>query len=159
MLRSHARKSTDILVRKKKWNSDYGDDITYYFYARARRQKGSPLGQCSYLWSLATVYLDTQGPQAAKDASACQDKLIDIFKRIGHFFQQLNIYTTITPTAGMTDIIVEIIVEVINILAIATKEVKMDDSVSRCRICLPFLAQIICRIVVEEVNGKLRHRR
>jgi hypothetical protein len=71
-----------------------------------------------------STYLDTQVSQAAKDANACQDKLIDAFNRIGRFFQRLDIYTGITPTAAMTDVIVEIMVEVINILGIATKEVK-----------------------------------
>ncbi len=60
----------------------------------------------------------------AKDASASRDKLIDIFNRIERFFHRLEIYTSITPTTAMTDIIVEIMVEVLTILAITTKEVK-----------------------------------
>ena len=62
--------------------------------------------------------------QAAKDAHAIRDKLIDLFSSIGRFFQRLEIYTGITPTMAMTDIIVDIVVEVLTILAIATKEVK-----------------------------------
>jgi hypothetical protein len=50
--------------------------------------------------------------------------LIGVFNPIERFFQRLDIYTSITPTAAMTDIIVVTMVEVINILAIATKEVK-----------------------------------
>ncbi len=50
--------------------------------------------------------------------------LIDVFNRIERFFQRLDVYTGFTPTAVMTDMIVEIMVEVINILGIATKEVK-----------------------------------
>ncbi|KAN0103882.1 hypothetical protein V8E52_011560 [Russula decolorans] len=61
---------------------------------------------------------------AAKDASTSQDKLIDILNRIERFFRRLEIYTGITPTTAMTDLIVEIMVEVLTILAIATKEVK-----------------------------------
>ena len=60
----------------------------------------------------------------AKDASASRDKLIDILNRIERFFHRLEIYTGITPTTAMTDIIVEIMVEVLTILGIATKEVK-----------------------------------
>ncbi len=41
-----------------------------------------------------------------------------------HFFRRLEIYTTITPTAAMIDMIVEIMVEVLTILGIATNEVK-----------------------------------
>ena len=60
----------------------------------------------------------------AKDASSISNKLIEIFNRIERFFHRLEIYTGITPTAGMRDIIVEIMVEVLTILGIATKEVK-----------------------------------
>jgi hypothetical protein len=50
--------------------------------------------------------------------------LIDVFNRIENFFKRVVVYTGFTPTAAMTDMIVEIMVEVINILGIATKEVK-----------------------------------
>ena len=65
-----------------------------------------------------------RGSQAANDASTSQEKIIDIFNRVEHFFRRLEIYTDLTPTAAMTDMIVEIIVEVLAILAIATKEMK-----------------------------------
>jgi hypothetical protein len=83
----------------------------------------SPLGRCLSRFPCA-AYFDTHGSQAAKDASASQDKLIDLFNRIERFFRRLEIYTGITPTTAMTDIIIEIMVEVLTILAIATKEVK-----------------------------------
>jgi hypothetical protein len=63
-------------------------------------------------------------PQAAKDVSASRDKLVDTLNRIEHFFHRLEIYIGITPTTAMTDMIVEIMVEVLTILGIATKEVK-----------------------------------
>ena len=59
-----------------------------------------------------------------KDASDTQGKLIDIFNRIERFFGRLEIYTSITPTRAMNDIIIEIMVEVLTILGIATKDVK-----------------------------------
>ncbi|KAH9988665.1 hypothetical protein BJV77DRAFT_728378 [Russula vinacea] len=61
---------------------------------------------------------------AANDVGASQAKLIDLFNCIERFFGRLEIYTGITPTTAMRDIIVEIMVEVLTILAIATKEVK-----------------------------------
>src|SRR6266852_4445445 len=70
-----------------------------------------------------TTYFNTP-TQAAKDARAGRDKLINLFSSIERFFQRLEIYTGITPTTAMTDIIVDIVVEVLTILAIATKEVK-----------------------------------
>jgi len=67
---------------------------------------------------------DTRDLQAAKDTSANHDKLIDLFGRIEHFFHRLEIYTGITPTTAMTNMIVEIMVEILVILAIATTEAK-----------------------------------
>ena len=54
--------------------------------------------------------------------------LIDIFVRIEGFFQRLESYTEVRPTAAMNDVIVKIIIEVLSILAIATKEIKQGRS-------------------------------
>ena len=62
--------------------------------------------------------------QAAKVVSEAQEALIDIFERIENFFKRLETYTEVRPSAAMTDIIVKIMVEVLNILGIATKEIK-----------------------------------
>jgi hypothetical protein len=56
--------------------------------------------------------------------STSRDKLIDIFNRIERFFRRLEIYTGIAPTTAMMDMVVEIMVEVLTILAITTKELK-----------------------------------
>jgi hypothetical protein len=79
-----------------------------------------------YLTELLTGPVNSNATlsQAAKDASGSQDKLFELFNRIERFFRRLEIYTGITPTTAMTDIIIEIMVEVLTILAIATKEVK-----------------------------------
>jgi hypothetical protein len=62
--------------------------------------------------------------QATKDTGASRDKLVDIFNRIEHFFRRLEVYTGIAPTLAMRDMTIEIMVEVLAILAIATKEVE-----------------------------------
>ena len=54
--------------------------------------------------------------------------LIDIFVRIESFFKRLELYTEVQPTAAMTDVIVKILIEVLSILAIATKEIKQGRS-------------------------------
>ena len=59
-------------------------------------------------------------PQVTKDVSASRDKVLN---RIERFLQRLEIYTGITPITAITDMIVEIMVEVLTILMIATKEV------------------------------------
>jgi hypothetical protein len=67
---------------------------------------------------------NTYVAQAAKDFRAGQDTLIDIFERIGSFFRRLEVYTEVPPTPEMTDIIIQIMVEVLSILGIATKEIR-----------------------------------
>ena len=62
--------------------------------------------------------------QAAMEVRASQETLIDIFERMETFFQRLEIYTRVSPPPEMIDIIVKIMVEVLSILGIATKEMK-----------------------------------
>ena len=54
--------------------------------------------------------------------------LINIFVRIENFFKRLESYTEVPPTSAMTDVIVKIMIEVLSILAIATKEIKQGRS-------------------------------
>jgi hypothetical protein len=50
--------------------------------------------------------------------------LIDLFERIGRFFKRLESYTERTPSEAMTDMMVEVMVEVLSVLAIVTVEIK-----------------------------------
>ena len=59
---------------------------------------------------------------------ASQDVLIDIFVRIESFFKRLETYTEVRPTAAMTDVIVKIVIEVLSILAISTKQIRQGRS-------------------------------
>ncbi|KAI9455159.1 hypothetical protein BJY52DRAFT_1417585 [Lactarius psammicola] len=63
---------------------------------------------------------------AATDVAASQDTLVDIVGRIGSFFNRLEIYTSVPLTPAMTGKMVEITVEVLDILATATKEMKQS---------------------------------
>ena len=67
---------------------------------------------------------NTNISQAAKDVRAGQDALVDILERIETFFRRLEIYASVPPNEEMVDTITTIMVEVLSILAIATKEVK-----------------------------------
>ena len=60
----------------------------------------------------------------AKDVETSKDALIELFERIENFFKRLETYTSVPPTEAMTNIIVKIMTEVLNIFAIATKEMK-----------------------------------
>ena len=52
--------------------------------------------------------------------------LATVFERIENFFRRLETYVEVPPTTGMTDMIVKIMVEVLSILSIATKEIKQS---------------------------------
>ena len=71
-------------------------------------------------------YSDALLSQASKALSASQDALTNIFERMENFFMRLETYMKVRPTTGMTDIIVKIMVEVLCILSIATKEMKQS---------------------------------
>jgi hypothetical protein len=47
-----------------------------------------------------------------------------MFERIEAFFRRLDTYIKVAPNQGMVDAITAIMVEVLNILAISTKEIK-----------------------------------
>ncbi|KAH9016028.1 hypothetical protein EDB85DRAFT_773062 [Lactarius pseudohatsudake] len=61
---------------------------------------------------------------AAKDVAASQDALVDIFERIESFFRRLEEYSEVPTTEAMKDVIVKIMVEVLGIFGIVTKEMK-----------------------------------
>ncbi|KAH9069631.1 ankyrin repeat-containing domain protein [Lactarius deliciosus] len=63
---------------------------------------------------------------AAKDVAASQDILVDIFGRIESFFVRLEIYTEVPLTPVMTEKMVQITVEILDILATATKEMEQS---------------------------------
>jgi hypothetical protein len=53
-----------------------------------------------------------------------QDTLFEMLERIEAFFRRLDTYTRVAPNQGMVNTITAIMVEVLNILAIATNEIK-----------------------------------
>ncbi|KAH8990939.1 hypothetical protein EDB86DRAFT_2831048 [Lactarius hatsudake] len=86
--------------------------------------------------------------KAAKDVAASKDALAELFERIGFFFKRLEIYTEVTPTTAMTDIITEIMVEVLTIFGIATKELRRGSAKK-------FLKKLAGRADLEDAIKKL----
>ena len=62
--------------------------------------------------------------QAVRDVRTSHSTIIDIFERMESFFLRLDFYIEVQPTTEMRDIIIKIMVEVLSILAIATKEIN-----------------------------------
>ena len=53
---------------------------------------------------------------------------MEIFEKIKNFFRRLDIYAEVPPTPAMKDTMVEIMIEVLDILGIATKEIKKSQA-------------------------------
>ncbi|KAH9165572.1 hypothetical protein EDB89DRAFT_2233302 [Lactarius sanguifluus] len=96
-------------------------DVLYAFSAILGEGVGLVFSPAKVIFAGAGVLL-----LAAKDVETGQDALIDLFERIENFFKRLESYTSVRPTDVMTDMIVKIMVEVLNIFAIATKEMKQS---------------------------------
>ena len=62
--------------------------------------------------------------QAVSGVTSSYDAVLDLFECLGNFLKRLEIYTTIPPSTMMTDIIVKIMVEVLSVLALATKQIR-----------------------------------
>jgi hypothetical protein len=65
--------------------------------------------------------------QAAKDIRKSHETLADIFGRIENCLRRIGIYTQVTRTTEMIDMMVQIMVEVLTIFGIATKEMKQGQ--------------------------------
>jgi hypothetical protein len=59
-----------------------------------------------------------------KEVGASGDALADLLESIEHFLNRLEIYAKIPPTPAMAEILVEIIVELLSIIALVTHQVK-----------------------------------
>ncbi len=62
--------------------------------------------------------------QAASGVTSSYDVLLELFECLDKFLKRLEIYTTIPPTPIMTEVIVKIIVELLSVLALASKQIK-----------------------------------
>ena len=73
--------------------------------------------------------------KASKVVSSNQGALVDVFERIENFFRRLETYIQVPPTPGMSDIIVKIMIAVLSILAVATKEISQSQA-SKLIVCM-----------------------
>ncbi|KAH9055263.1 hypothetical protein EDB87DRAFT_1642472, partial [Lactarius vividus] len=110
--------SRSVDERLTKW-LDPTINVLYAFSATLGEGVGLVFSPAKVIFAGAGVLL-----LAAKDVREGQDVLVDVFERMENFFKRLETYTEVPPTAGMSDIIVKIMVEVLGILAISTKEIK-----------------------------------
>jgi hypothetical protein len=55
---------------------------------------------------------------------ASYDAMVDLFASFDNFLSRLSIYAGIPPTPALANVLVKIIVELLSMLALATKQVK-----------------------------------
>jgi hypothetical protein len=104
--------------------------------------------------------IDVWVRQAASRVTSSYDALLDLFECLSNFLKRLEIYTTIPPTPTMTDIIVKIMVELLSVLALATKQIE-QGRFSKCAITYTFPvidSSMFRREVCEKVVGRQRDR-
>lgn len=62
--------------------------------------------------------------QAAIAVGASYDALVELFECVANFLGRLRIYSEIPSTPAMSDMLIKIMVEVLSVLALATKQIK-----------------------------------
>ena len=70
------------------------------------------------------VPCDERVCQAASGVTSSYDALLELFECLGKFLKRLEIYMTIPPTQLMTEVIVKIMVELLSVFALASKQIK-----------------------------------
>ncbi|KAI0272293.1 hypothetical protein BC834DRAFT_1030466 [Gloeopeniophorella convolvens] len=61
---------------------------------------------------------------ASKGVSDSYDSLVDLFDTMSRFLERVKVYTRVKSTPSMTEIIVELMIGMLDILGLATKEIK-----------------------------------
>ena len=72
--------------------------------------------------------------QTAKYMRESYDTLVDIFECIENFLSRLKIYTEIKPTPAMIETMIKIMVELLAVLALATKHINQGRLSTSCSI-------------------------
>ena len=65
--------------------------------------------------------------QAAKDVSANHDALAELLEKIEQFVNRLEIYTRVTLERAMVELVVNIMVQLLHVLGLVTKEIKRNS--------------------------------
>lgn len=63
---------------------------------------------------------------AAKDVSASHEALLNLFSRMDNFFKRFKVYSQSFVNTELAEVLVNVVVKVLNILSIATKEVEQS---------------------------------
>jgi hypothetical protein len=104
-----------------------------------------------------SIVTRTNASQTAKKVGADEDALVEIFERMEAFFQRLETYNKVAPNQGMMATITAIMVEVLNVLAIATKEIKQGRMSKSFLYKFVRVYRTIFRKIPKEIDWKERY--
>jgi hypothetical protein len=99
------------------------------------------------------VPCDVRLCQAANGVSSSYDALLELFECLGSFLKRLEIYVNIPPTTTMTDAIVQIMLEVLLVLALATKQIKQGRFSKRANIYTSSVTQFATEKFAKKLLG------
>ena len=71
--------------------------------------------------------------QVASRVTSSYDALLNLFECLGNFLKRLEVYRTIPPIPMMMDLIIKIMVELLSVLALATKQIR-EGRFSKCAV-------------------------
>jgi hypothetical protein len=87
--------------------------------------------------------------QAAKGVNTSYSELVDLLEKIERLLKPLTICTQIQPTPYMDEIVVRIVVELLSILALTTKELQRGQA-SECDLSDVLPYSMFCREIRQE---------
>ena len=110
---------------------------------------GILLSVCDFLSSLSAHPRDIRAYQEVKGVLDDYDTLTDLLESVEHFLNRLDIYTKIPPTVNMNEMIVKILVQLLSILGLATKQLQQgilsESALGEIFYYLTMRRRIICQ--------------
>jgi hypothetical protein len=83
---------------------------------------------------------------------------MDLFERIESFFKRLEVYNQVSLNTKMSEVLVKIVIELLSILSIATKEVgrrrASELSEREMRYASSFTTYVFFRVICHETTGE-----
>lgn len=123
-----------------------------FFSRYSRPQKQYSLVSLSYLpydsLLMRRYPCDIQTIQTAHGVISNCDALVDLLETIESFVNRLDIYTQISPTPAIDEIVIKIFVELLSTLAQVTEKLKQR------RLCESVLAAVLSYSATRSQTGK-----
>jgi hypothetical protein len=90
--------------------------------------------------------------QTAIGVSANYDAIVDLFECVGNFLGRLGIYAELPMSPPMNELIIKIMVEVLSVLSLATKQIKLGRF---SKLLMTYLSPICSKLCAEKFSKKL----